>query len=282
MKRTRKEEYHEIISQIPELEYHPTSPFIQVNNLVKNFKLGDTQIQAVDNITLNIHQHEYVVIVGESGAGKTTLLHLLGGLDKPSAGKVILSHIDLSHFDQETLATFRIFTVGIVFQNYNLISSLTSLENILFPMQLCDFTVEESLKRATELLESVGLSARADHLPFQLSAGEQQRVAIARALALNPPIILADEPTANLDKTNAEYIGRLFEELRQQGKTVVLISHDEKLIKHAHRKLEMAEGKIVKDEILQEIIFNDSIENFATNLDENSTVNSEKNSEEGM
>lgn len=278
MKKTRKEEYQEIISQIPELDYSPTSPFIQVNKLAKNFTLGDIQIKAVDDISLEIRQHEYVAIIGESGAGKTTLLHLLAGLDKPNSGQVILSHVDLSHFDQETLATFRIFTVGIVFQNYNLISSLTALENILFPMQLCEFTHEESEKRATELLDSVGLSERANHLPFQLSAGEQQRVAIARALALNPPIIIADEPTANLDKNNAEYIGRLFEELRQQGKTVILVSHDEKLIKHAHRKLEMVGGKIIKDEIVQEVSFHERNER---NNESNKDKENEGHSSEG-
>ncbi len=258
LKKTRLEEYKEILVQIPELEYKPTTPFIQTNQLTKNFEINNNVIHAVDKISLSIKQHEYIAIVGESGAGKTTFLHLLGGLDLPSSGNVILSHVDLSYFDQETLATFRIFNVGIVFQNYNLISSLTAIENILFPMQLCEFDADESLTRAQNLLTKVGLSARADHLPFQLSAGEQQRIAIARALALDPPIILADEPTANLDKTNAEFIGRLFETLRKQGKTIIVATHDEKLIKHAHRILEMAEGKFLKDEVIREVTFQET------------------------
>ncbi|MHA1521402.1 MAG: ABC transporter ATP-binding protein [Promethearchaeota archaeon] len=255
MKPSRKDEYDDMMANIPELEYLPTTPFIKVDKLVKDFEIGEYLVRAVDNVDLLIREHEYIAIIGESGAGKTTLLHLLAGLDKPNAGTIHLSHINIIPMDYETLATYRIFNVGLVFQNYNLISSLTAVENVMFPMQLCQIPLDECESKAQQLLEQVGLTSRAEHLPFQLSAGEQQRVAIARALALDPPIILADEPTANLDKKNAEFIGSLFEKFQSEGKTIIVATHDEKLIKHAHRILVMEEGKIISDTQVTEISF---------------------------
>ena len=170
----------------------------------------------------------------------------------------LISFINISPMSEETLSTFRIFTVGMVFQNYNLISSLTALENVMFPMQLCGFTAQEAEERAIALLTKIGLKERANHLPIQLSAGEQQRVAIARALANDPPIIIADEPTANLDKKNAQFIGNLFEQLRQEGKTIIVATHDDNLIQHAHRVLVMEEGKIIEDNPIKEIDYKGS------------------------
>lgn len=257
MTKNRKQEFDEIITNLPEVQYSPSTPFIKTDQLVKDFEIGEYIVRAVDHVDFTVKEHEYIAIIGESGAGKTTFLHLLAGLDKPTSGSIFLGHVDITPMDHESLATYRMFSVGIVFQNYNLISSLTAMENVMFPMQLCQMPKEESETLAKALLEKVGLSERLEHLPFQLSAGEQQRVAIARALALDPPIILADEPTANLDKKNAEFLGSLFEEFRIQGKTIIVATHDEKLIKHAHRILEMEDGKFIRDDVVSEIQFKD-------------------------
>ena len=253
MKKLRETEFSELITHYRTTPGINMNPFVSAQAIVKDFDLGDYLIRAIDHLDLEIAEHEYVAIIGTSGAGKTSLLHILGGLDKPTKGSVFLSHIDITPMEEETLATFRIFSVGLVFQNYNLISSLTAQENIMFPMQLCGIKHEECEKRASELLKQIGLEERAEHLPFQLSAGEQQRVAIARALANDPPVIIADEPTANLDKKNAEFIGTLFEKFRKEGKTIILATHDEKLYKHAHRIMEMEDGKIISDKRIQEI-----------------------------
>ena len=258
MSSKRKSEYLDILDHYKSLDQIRKNAFISAEDVVKDFEIGDYLIRAVDHLSIEISEHEYIAIIGASGAGKTTLLHLLGGLDKPTEGKIRLSFIDITPMEEETLATFRIFNVGIVFQNYNLISSLSALENIMFPMQLSGTEPDKCELRALNLLKEIGLEERANHLPFQLSAGEQQRVAIARALANDPPVIIADEPTANLDKKNAEFIGTLFEKFRSEGKTIILSTHDEKLIKHAHRLLEMDDGKIISDKRIEEINFQDN------------------------
>ena len=255
MKKTRQEEYDDILISHRDIEEINLQPFIAAKELVKDFEIGDYIVRAVDSISIEISEHEYVAIIGTSGAGKTTLIHILAGLEKATKGDTYISHINVSHMEQEMLATFRIFNVGIVFQNYNLISSLTALENVMFPMQLCGIGFDKCESRAKELLDLIGLTERAEHLPFQLSAGEQQRVAVARALANDPPIIIADEPTANLDKKNSEFIGNLFEKFRSEGKTIVVATHDEKLIRHAHRILVMEEGKIIEDKRINEVSF---------------------------
>ena len=232
---------------IPETPIPGKHTFVAAETVVRDFELGDYVVRAVNGVNLSIALYEYVAIIGASGAGKTTLLHMLGGLDKPTTGKIILSFVDITPMEEESLATFRIFNVGIIFQNYNLISALTAIENVMFPMELAGTPREKSEERAKSLLAKVGLEERADHLPFQLSAGEQQRVAIARALANDPPIIIADEPTANLDKKNAQFIAKMFEELRTEGKTVIVATHDENLISQAHQILEMEDGQITKD-----------------------------------
>ncbi len=252
---TRSLEFEEILHKHRTIEDLKKNPYIAAQKIVKDFDLDTYLIRAVDNLTLEIAEHEYIAIVGASGAGKTTLLHLLAGLDRSTEGNLFLSYVNINPMDEETLTIFRIFTVGIIFQNYNLISSLTALENIMFPMQLSGMEPLECKLRAEKLLTMIKLEERAEHLPFQLSAGEQQRIAIARALANDPPIILADEPTANLDQKNATFIGELFEKFRQEGKTIILATHDEKLIKFAHRVLEMEDGQIVKDERIEEVAF---------------------------
>jgi putative ABC transport system ATP-binding protein len=222
------------------------APAIEMYGVRRVFEVGEYGILAVDGVDLQVQNKEYVAVVGASGAGKTTLLNLMAGLDRQTAGTIRLTGITISDMGEEALSTLRVFTIGFVFQDYNLISSLTALENIEFPMTLAGVAPEVAAERAALLLEEVGLSERADHLPHQLSAGERQRVAIARALANDPPIIVADEPTANLDHENAQYIGEFFENLRGREKTIVCATHDERLIGLAHRVITFDAGAIIE------------------------------------
>ncbi len=225
---------------------------ILAKNLVKDYEIGDFIVRAVDDVSLTVKKGEFIVIKGPSGAGKTTLLNLIGGLDIPNKG-VIYSHgVKISDMKEESLATFRLINSGFIFQNYNLISTLTAEENITFVQSIAGATLKEQRKRAVELLEKVKLMERREHLPFQLSAGEQQRVAIARAMANDPDIILADEPTANLDKKTSEFIRDLFKEMKDNGKTIIIATHDDFLIELADRILTFDDGKIINEEIINE------------------------------
>ncbi len=221
---------------------------IRAQNLVKDYEIGDYVVRAVDGISLDIMAGEFICIKGPSGAGKTTLLNLLGGLDSPTKGEIYNTGIKITDMEQESLTTFRLINTGFIFQNYNLISTLTAEENIIFPMRLAGMNFEEQRKRAVELLKMMGLAERREHLPFQLSAGEQQRVAIARALANDPPVLLADEPTANLDKKTSEFIRDLFKKLKAEGKTILLATHDDYLIDLADRILIFEDGKIAHED----------------------------------
>lgn len=214
--------------------------------LVKNYEIGDFIVKAVDNVSINVTFSEFITIKGPSGAGKTTLLNLLGGLDSPDSGIIYNQGVKISDMDQESLALFRLINSGFVFQNYNLISTLTAEENVMFPMNLSGMKFEEQRTRAVKLLKEMRLSERREHLPFQLSAGEQQRVAIARALANDPPVILADEPTANLDKKSSQFIRDLFKELKNSEKTIIIATHDDDLLSLADRVIVFDQGKIVE------------------------------------
>jgi len=220
---------------------------ILATNLVKDYEIGDFIVRAVDEISLRIKESAFIIIKGPSGAGKTTLLNLIGGLDTPNRGIVFSSGVKISNLQEESLATFRLINSGFIFQNYNLISTLTAEENIMFPMKLAGMSLKEQRERALNLLNKVGLGDRREHLPFQLSAGEQQRVAIARALANDPPIIIADEPTANLDKKTSLFIRDLFSDMKQEGKTIIIATHDDYLIELANRVINFEDGKIVKE-----------------------------------
>jgi len=226
---------------------------LRAEEVTKDYEIGDFIVRAVDNISLEIKNQEFVVIKGHSGAGKTTLLNLLGGLDKPTQGSIYSMGIDISQMDEESLATFRLVNSGFIFQNYNLISTLTAEENIIFPMRLAGLTLVEQREKARVLLEKVGLLERREHLPFQLSAGEQQRVAIARALANDPPILLADEPTANLDKKTSEFVQELFKELKSQEKTIIIATHDDYLIDLADRIIIFEDAKITDQVIINDV-----------------------------
>jgi len=221
---------------------------IFIKNLFKDFEIGDFIVKAVYDVNLKIKERDFIVIKGPSGAGKTTLLNLIGGLDSPNKGTIFSNKVKITNLQEESLSLFRLFNTGFVFQNYNLISTLTAEENVMFPMSLAGMTLKEQREKAVSLLKKVGLGDRREHLPFQLSAGEQQRVAIARALANDPPIILADEPTANLDKNTSMFIRDLFNNMKKDGKTIIIATHDDFLIKLANRVINFEDGKIISEE----------------------------------
>ena len=221
---------------------------ILVKNLFKDFEIGDFIVKAVCDVNLKIIERDFIVIKGPSGAGKTTLLNLIGGLDSPNEGTIFSNGVKITNLQEESLSLFRLINTGFVFQNYNLISTLTAEENVMFPMSLAGMTLNEQREKAVSLLKKVGLGDRREHLPFQLSAGEQQRVAIARALANDPPIILADEPTANLDKNTSMFIRDLFKDMKEDDKTIIIASHDDFLIKLANRVINFEDGKITSEE----------------------------------
>ena len=247
------EELNENLSKFNPLTSNNINYAIYSEELVKDYEIGDFIVRAVDNITLSIVNGEFLVIKGPSGAGKTTLLNLLGGLDSPNNGVIYNFGVKISDMEEESLTTWRLVNSGFIFQNYNLISTLTAEENVMFPMSLSGVDFKRQRERAIELLRKMGLSDRREHLPFQLSAGEQQRVAIARALANNPPMIIADEPTANLDKNTSKFIQDLFRELKDKIRTIIVATHDDFLISLADRVITFDDGKIVNEEKLKEM-----------------------------
>jgi len=220
---------------------------IIVSNITKDYEIGEYLVRAVDNVSLHIREEEFIAIKGPSGAGKTTLLNLIGGLDRPTEGDVVSFGLKISELKEESLAIFRLVHIGFIFQNYNLISTLTAEENVMFPMDLSGVQLERQKKVAIKLLKDVGLEERREHLPFQLSAGEQQRVAIARAISNDPPLILADEPTANLDHETVNLIREFFLTLKNIKKTVIIATHDDLLIELADRIIIFDDGKIKKE-----------------------------------
>lgn len=218
---------------------------ILAKNLVKDYEIGEFIIRAIDDVSLEVKRGDFIVIKGPSGAGKTTLLYLLGAIEKPTLGELYSFGIKISDMSEESLTTFRLINSGFIFQNYNLISTLSAEENVIFPMSISGVLFTQARTRALELLDRVGLLERKEHLPFQLSAGEQQRTAIARALANDPPLILADEPTANLDKKSGIIIRDFFQELKKETKTIIVATHDDILINLANQVLEFDEGCII-------------------------------------
>ena len=229
----------------------PDSRMIVVAGLRKSLRTGSTTVDILKGIDFTVSRGEFVAIMGASGSGKSTLLGLLAGLDNPSEGSVSLNGTAISDLPEDKLAQLRGRTIGFVFQSYQLIPTLTALENVLLPYELNDETDgrKAGLDRARQLLASVGLEARMDHYPVQLSGGEQQRVALARAFILRPPIVLADEPTGNLDTVNGQHILDLLLQLnRAEGTTLVLVTHDPALAKYATRIITLRDGLVVSDE----------------------------------
>jgi putative ABC transport system ATP-binding protein len=223
---------------------------IAVKDLRKSIRNGPRTVDILKGLDFTVPKGQFAAIMGSSGSGKSTLLGLLAGLDTPSAGSVRLNGTEISYLPEDKLAQVRGKTIGFVFQSYQLIPTLTALENVLLPHELNDDTKENGLARARDLLTSVGLGDRMDHYPVQLSGGEQQRVALARAFILRPPIVLADEPTGNLDTTNGAHVLELLLNLnRTEGTTLVLVTHDPLLASYANRRITLRDGLIIADEI---------------------------------
>lgn len=218
---------------------------IEVENLIKVYKRGKIEVIAIRDISLRIDNKDFIALLGPSGSGKTTFLHLLAGIDYPTAGKIIVDGEDITRFNEKKLIEYRRNKIGMVFQFFNLIPTLNALENVMLPMKFAGWKKEEARKRAENLLELVGLKNRMKHYPDEMSGGEQQRVAIAIALANDPPIILADEPTGELDTETGEQIVGIFKFLNEEGKTIVIATHDERIASLAKRRLKMVDGKII-------------------------------------
>jgi putative ABC transport system ATP-binding protein len=221
---------------------------ITTQALTKTYQVGDTAIEVLKNVNLTIENAKFIAICGPSGSGKTTLLNIIGGIDRPTSGKVIVDQQELTDQSEDFLADFRCLKVGFVFQAYNLVSTLTVAENVAFPMEWVRKPVSEIEERVKMLLETVGLEGRANHFPSQLSGGEQQRVALARALSNNPQLILADEPTGNLDQKNGQRIIQLLELMKSNGKTIVVATHDPEIRRLSDQALCFEEGQLVESE----------------------------------
>jgi len=218
---------------------------IELKDVHRDFEMGDSIVRAIDGINVKIKRGEFVVIIGPSGSGKSTLMNLIGCLDLPTKGEIFLDERNIAHLDESHLAQIRGSKIGFVFQTFNLIPTLTSLENVALPMIFHEVPKEERINRAEKILKDVGLSHRKNHLPNELSGGERQRVAIGRALSNNPEVILADEPTGNLDSKTGLSIMNLFSNLNKKGKTIILVTHDLNLIKYAQKILKIRDGKII-------------------------------------
>jgi putative ABC transport system ATP-binding protein len=226
------------------------SPMILIKGLRKSIRNGARTVDILKGLDLTIPRGQFAAVMGASGSGKSTFLGLLAGLDTPSAGSVRLNGTEISYLPEDKLAQVRGKAIGFVFQSYQLIPTLTALENVLLPHELNADPRESGLSRARELLRSVGLGDRMDHYPVQLSGGEQQRVALARAFILRPPIVLADEPTGNLDSTNGAHVLELLLNLnRTEGTTLVLVTHDPVLAGYANRRIILRDGLIIADEM---------------------------------
>lgn len=221
---------------------------LDVKNLSKIYGKGDTMVKALDNVSFSVEQGEFVAIIGPSGSGKSTLLHILGGVDTPTSGSVVINDTDISTLDETALAIFRRRQIGLVYQFYNLIPILTVEENLTLPL-LLDCRKPDK-KQISSLIERLGLSQRLTHLPNQLSGGQQQRVSIGRALVNNPALMLADEPTGNLDSENSREIISLLRHFNKElNQTVIIITHDEKIALSADRIISIEDGKITRDEV---------------------------------
>ena len=225
---------------------------IRVEDVHKYYELGETRVHALRGVSVAIGRGEFVAIMGASGSGKSTFMNLLGCLDRPSSGRYLLEGTDVSQLDKKALAAIRNRQLGFVFQGFNLLSRTTALENVELPTLYAQVNKEERLRRAREALGAVSLEDRMDHFPSQLSGGQQQRVAIARALVNRPSILLADEPTGNLDSRTSVEIMDVFQQLNDQGLTIVLVTHEPDISRFAKRTLLFRDGKIRRDEAVTE------------------------------
>lgn len=223
-------------------------PIIQIEHISKVYEMGSEEIFALRDVSLSIYPNEYVAIMGPSGSGKSTLMNMLGCLDTPSSGVYNFKGLDVNDMDDNDLATIRNKEIGFVFQTFNLLPRASSLRNVELPLIYAGENTFKRKQRAEDVLASVGLQDRMDHKPNELSGGQRQRVAIARALITNPAIILADEPTGNLDSKTGVEIMKLFHDLHSKGNTIILVTHEEDIARHAHRIVRLKDGLIESDE----------------------------------
>lgn len=223
---------------------------VQVKEVKKIYRMGEVEVAALQNISLEVKKGEFVSMMGPSGCGKSTLMHIVGCLDRPTSGHVLLDDVDIDELDDDRLADIRNKKVGFVFQTFNLLPKLNAVENIELPLIYAGMSFEARRKKAIELLAMVGLEKRAYHKPTELSGGQSQRIAIARALANNPSIILADEPTGNLDSKSGADIIHLFKELNSQGITLIIVTHDQEIADQSKRIVRLKDGLIVSDDTL--------------------------------
>lgn len=222
------------------------NPIISLKNVWKIYDMGDSKIYANSDISLDIYENEVVFITGKSGSGKSTLLNMIGSLDYPSRGKIFLDGINISTLKESDLAQIRGKKIGFVFQSFNLINSMTALENVMLPMTFQEIPREEKILRGKKILAKVDMTHRLNNLPTELSGGERQRVAVARSLANDPEVIIADEPTGNLDTKTGKMIMNLFDKINKEGKTVIIVTHDLDLVKRTseHKIYNLVDGKL--------------------------------------
>jgi putative ABC transport system ATP-binding protein len=228
---------------------------IKLEKIVKNYKVGTQIVRALRSVSLTINRGEYVAIMGASGSGKSTLMNVIGCLDTPTSGTYILSKSDVSHLSDDELAEIRNKEIGFVFQTFNLLPRNTALENVMLPLVYAGIKKQERIMKAEKILAEVGLSDRVEHKPNELSGGQRQRVAVARALVNNPSILLADEPTGNLDSKISEEIMQLFAEIHRKGNTLIVVTHEESIALHAHRIIRLKDGEIESDVVNENPVY---------------------------
>ena len=221
---------------------------IELKHIYKDYPLGENVVKVLKDINLEVAEGEYVSLMGPSGSGKSTLMNIIGALDTPTSGKYLLNGIEVDLLTDDELAEIRNKEIGFVFQTFNLLPRLTALENVMLPLIYAHIPRKERLERAKSVLADVGLADRMDHRPNQLSGGQRQRVAIARALVNDPSIILADEPTGNLDSKSSEEIMKLFDKLNDRGNTIIIVTHEPDIASHTKRLVKLLDGKIIYDE----------------------------------
>ena len=221
--------------------------FIQTIDLRKTYKMGETEVHALDGLELSFPSGSFIVIMGPSGSGKSTLLYLVGGLDWPTSGKILVDGLEIDAMDENALADYRRNKIGFIFQSFNLVANMTAEANVAFPLRFSGVKKKKRLERAEDLMMKVGLQERIGHKPTELSGGQQQRVAVARALVNDPPMILADEPTGNLDTSSGQAIMTMLDELCKAGKTIMVASHDPRMLNYATHRIYLMDGRRVDE-----------------------------------